>query len=492
MQEREADNAVTIDILGDISLAWYTGDLEICRTINEWLGKADYRIANLESPFLCGGEHQPIAKEAPGVNLGIDEKYVDFIKELNIHAYTLANNHFGDYGEKGARDTIDILRNLEKQYVGSALEYENTYTPLRVLISGFQISFISVCENEFGIARDGKIGAAGFQTEKIKKVLEKEKKRADFVVVIFNGGTEHYTFATPKQKKRYNWLADAGADIVVGMHQHCPARYEYYQDSIIVYSVGNFFFPRKNAVLYENWYAGYAARFHINADRSIDFCPMPYRTDQDGKTFREMDSNTFFPYYYEISRIIQNEEELEQLYKGWIFHNGTKLYRRLKHCIGEDDNTYSFNIVKNLLSCEAHNELLTAYVNQRYYELDADYTAYYKIIQRYMNIFHYGAEQKETKSKKTAEKYVLWGAGEKAERIYRKLKPGECIITVIDRDCEKQGFYFMESRIEPPVDTVITSNLDAVYYICTSEKYLEEIRSYLLSYGILEQKIRKG
>ena len=490
-------DGIVIDILGDICLAQCTMDSDICYdmadVINDKLGKADYRIANLESPFLDSEDIRPIYKEGPKSNLGTDIKYAEFIGKLNIDAYTLANNHLGDFGEKGIESTINILMKLKKQYTGSSLDYESTYSPLRVKIKGFKISFISVCENEFGVAWNGMVGAAGFDSAIIKKIIQKESEWADYKIIIFHGGTEHYPFPTPGLKQRYHWLIDIGADCVIGMHQHCPVGYEYYRDSLIIYGLGNFFFPRKNIILYENWNVGYMARLFIEQNEMINFRPIPFMFDNQGRTFQRIDPQVFENYYSEISEPIQNDAMLKKLFSGWAYYSGIRHYETLKKHIVDDDNIYSANIVKNLFTCEAHNELLRTWLNLRYYESCENHAKDFETVRKYINILHYGVRIEDDKSCETnkGEKYVLWGVSKKAEEIYKSLKDRKCEFFLIDKNPNKQGFSFLGMIIESPED-VISQNIDATYYICTSEMYVEEIRDYLISLGVSAQRIRKG
>lgn len=494
--DEKIESIVTIDILGDLCLAWYRLEkeefLNVTKEINDCFGKADFRIANLESPFLSDENSSAILKEGPNSNLYIDKKYVDFIENLNIDAYTLANNHLGDFGERGIKDTIFYLKKLRKKYTGTSLIYKNIYKPLRVEIKNIKFSFFSICENEFGIARNNEIGAAGFQAEIVKKVIRQEEEWADYKIVIFHGGTEHYPFPTPNQKQRYHWLIDIGADLVVGMHQHCPVGYEKYQDTYIIYGLGNFFFPRKNRILYENWNVGYAARLFVKQDSSIEFKPIPFLFDNEGKKFKKIDDKKFESYFTEISKPIQSTNELTKIYKFWVVYSGKMHYEALKHCIAKDDK-YSFNIVKNLFSCEAHNELLTTYLNLYYYEPGFEYKDKFRFIQKYINAIHENniINNKTVYRTKNNKICVLWGVGEKAEKIYKNIMNEHYEIRVIDKDFYKQGFYFFHSKIESP-ESVIFENTEATYYICTSKIHIENIKLELLLAGVSKERILIG
>ena len=58
-----------------------------------------------------------------------------------------------------------------------------------------------------------------------------------------HGGSEYVTKPTPEQRTFYQELADAGADVVFGSHPHVLQPVEWYNNTLIVWSLGNFVFP---------------------------------------------------------------------------------------------------------------------------------------------------------------------------------------------------------------------------------------------------------
>ena len=69
------------------------------------------------------------------------------------------------------------------------------------------------------------------------------RAQVEKVVVIYHGGNEYYPLPRPELKKTFHFLADIGADAVVGHHTHVFSGYEMYNGIPLVYSLGNFFFP---------------------------------------------------------------------------------------------------------------------------------------------------------------------------------------------------------------------------------------------------------
>lgn len=89
---------------------------EVFSDIEPVTSTADYSIVNLEAPVVLG-EGQPIVKNGPNLRTSI--KAVEALKWAGFNCVTLANNHFYDFGEKGAEDTIEACRKLRIDIVGA-------------------------------------------------------------------------------------------------------------------------------------------------------------------------------------------------------------------------------------------------------------------------------------------------------------------------------------------------------------------------------------
>ncbi len=478
-----------IDILGDISLAMSclneTDYMEISDRINRALGTVDFRIANLESPMLDRKDIAPADKEGPKANLSMQKKtHSIFFENIDINAYTLANNHLGDYGSEGINSTINYLNGLNKKYAGSSMQIEKIYDPIRIEQGGGTVSVFSFCENEFGISNDS-IGVAGFNEAIIKEKISVEVKTADLIVVIFHGGIEHYPFPSPKQRSRYRWLIDIGADIVIGMHSHCPVGMEKYKNKFIYYGLGNFLFPRKTPIIYSNWNYGYVVRLGIKNKKKLHIEMLPYRNNFKGTEWELCEYDQFKRYMDIISAAIPNDEKLKYYYNAWVQYNGANLYHILKNAISKDENKYSFDIVKNLFSCEAHNELITAFLNNRYYCPDADFSDGVKEIKKYINV----KEAYETAEMVSSKNIALWGITEKTMTElgkYTDLKGAN--IFIVDQDQLKQGLLVDGVVIISP-EEVLTKKID-LFRIGTGEKNYKKICEYLVNNGFDKKAVQ--
>ena len=65
---------------------------------------------------------------------------------------------------------------------------------------------------------------------------------SDYVIAYVHWGDENTSRVNDMQRQLARAYIDAGADIVIGAHPHCLQPFEYYNDNLIVYSLGNYWF----------------------------------------------------------------------------------------------------------------------------------------------------------------------------------------------------------------------------------------------------------
>lgn len=296
------------------------------------------------------------------------------------------------------------------------------------------------------------------------------------MIIIFHGGTEHDPFPSPGQKLRYRELINFGADAVVGMHTHCPQGYEIYHGAPIIYSVGNFLFPRKYETPFANWKVGYVAKLTFQKGEKIAVKFVPYKFDIYGECFSAIDQECFRNYLGEISEVIQDEVYLGNLYKAWAAVSGKIYFEKMCECVKNMEDRKNLAVVKNSFSCEAHNELLKTYLGLYYENEIEEYGEYINVIKRYMRFF---GRENETENKSTLrkEKVIIWGISKKAESFYYKMRSKKDIVFA-DKSPLKQGLLFCGKSIISP-EEVISNYKNADIYICTTEKSAWEIKKFL-------------
>lgn len=208
-------------------------------------------------------------------------------------------------------------------------------------------------------------------------LLKKQKKKADFILVIVHGGHEHYQLPSIRMQETYRFFIDAGADCVINGHQHCYSGYELYKGKPIFYGLGNFCFDRPGK---ENdiWNEGYMVMLEIKCEK-ISFKLIPYQQCNDKMgVYLIKDLNLFEDNIQRLNSIIANKQKFKvELDKYYCQTSPSYLNQYLSYhnrlldilCrIGvfpAKTNTKKIPQILNSIQCESHREKLTFALSQK-------------------------------------------------------------------------------------------------------------------------------
>jgi len=210
--------------------------------LTEIIKFADYAVCNFEAPVKGFGDPRPKA----GPHHNQCPRTIEGLKKQGFDLLLLANNHIMDYGPDALEATLNIARENGFDTIGAGLNFTDAYKPLVKEFDDVKIGMINACEAQFGVMdhfnRPTKAGYAWINHSLIDKNILKLKKRCDFIIVFSHAGLEHYYIPQKEWRDRYRHFCDLGADVVVGSHPHVPQGYEIYFNSLIFYSLGNFYF----------------------------------------------------------------------------------------------------------------------------------------------------------------------------------------------------------------------------------------------------------
>lgn len=258
--EAEKEEEVTIGFIGDILLddeyaimanllrRGVTIDNGISLALLEKLQGVDILVANNEFPFTDRGT----PTEGKTFTFRADTKAVSYLHDIGVDAAVLANNHIYDFGEDGLLDTLDTLTQAGIPYVGAGRNLQEASAPIYYIVNDIKIALVAATQIERLDNPDTK-GAtentAGvfrcLNPEKLYEVVETAKENSDFVIVYIHWGTENVTEPDWAQLDQAPKLAQAGADLIIGDHPHCLQGINYFDDTPVIYSMGNFWFNSK-------------------------------------------------------------------------------------------------------------------------------------------------------------------------------------------------------------------------------------------------------
>jgi poly-gamma-glutamate capsule biosynthesis protein CapA/YwtB (metallophosphatase superfamily) len=249
-QQRDSVSNATLIAVGDINLG---------RTVGQELlkGKIDYPFEGLTSLFhnadiVFGNLESPISEQhgetqSPTSNIIFCAPPVAAASLRNAHVsiVSTANNHEFDYGMKGLAETIQYLNEAGIKFAGTTLD-SNKFSPAMMQCNGITVGILAYTQL-VNIHNGWRGRISFFDSSRAAEEIRTLKHRVDVVIASFHGGTEYADAPDSVTKHQLQWLAESGADIVLGHHPHVPQGIERYGKSWIVNSLGNtvFYQPQR-------------------------------------------------------------------------------------------------------------------------------------------------------------------------------------------------------------------------------------------------------
>ena len=339
------------------------GAREIVRDIKPFFDSADIRVLQWE--VVCGMEGSAIPKSGP--NLHNPEYCIDFAKALGVDITLLANNHTGDFGAEMAMKTKERLEAAGFMTAGVGKELSDAAKPLCFEHAGLKISLLNFCENEFGTARVDTAGTNPYSVTNISRSIRAAKANSDLVLLAMHGGHEQNPLPSPRMTDEFRFYAESGADLVFNCHTHCPEGAEVVNGVPVIYSPGNFFFPKDelfggNEEADRIWRTGYLTKFYCDENGVYAYELKPYRFTREGMTLLTGDAEDgFFKYLNAISAPLQDAGHLKRLFDGWSIGRGYKSYfNNIRNGLPElsAENMSSYLSIRNIFTCESHNDMI--------------------------------------------------------------------------------------------------------------------------------------
>lgn len=209
--------------------------------LTQIIQNSDIAICNFEAPIVHENM-KPIQKAGPHVYQS--KESVQYLKDVGFNFVSLANNHIYDYGQKGIEETIKELKKYDLEFIGGGATFEEAYKTTIIEKNGLKIGLLAGCENEFGCLYEeqNRGGYAWLFHESIEDNIRELKSKCDFAVMVVHVGVEDIEIPIKEWRDRYKRLCDVGVDVIIGHHPHVPQGYEKHNNSLIFYSLGNFYF----------------------------------------------------------------------------------------------------------------------------------------------------------------------------------------------------------------------------------------------------------
>lgn len=216
-------------------------------SVQDEMKNADITIANQET--VIGGTSLGLSSY-PSFNSPYEVG--DALKASGVDIVSMANNHTLDRGEKALQNAIKYWDKIGVLYTGSYLSPKDKEKIRTIERNNISVAFLAYTYGTNGIRppADKPYLVNYIDKDKIAKDIEEAKKVADAIVVSMHFGNEYERFPNELQMSLSSFIAESGADIILGHHPHVLQPVEWVNTAdgrkvFVAYSLGNFLSGQK-------------------------------------------------------------------------------------------------------------------------------------------------------------------------------------------------------------------------------------------------------
>ena len=215
----------------------------------------DYDIAYYNQETILGGEEIGLSSY-PSFNSPYEVG--DAMIDAGFNLVSLATNHTLDRGEKAITNSVNYWnKHPSVLAVGSYLSFEErnkvrikevnniTYTMLNYT---YGTNGIKVPEGKEYLVNVWPCTGNNLESdtkyqeykEKVQEDIKRVRDKVDVLIVAMHWGVEYTHIPTNYQLDMASFLEEEGVDIIIGTHPHVVMPVTYINDTLVVYSLGNF------------------------------------------------------------------------------------------------------------------------------------------------------------------------------------------------------------------------------------------------------------
>lgn len=241
----------------------FAGDVMLGRLVNESLAAGNYArpwgdmlpairavdlfFINLECALTSRRERWPDGGHKP-FYFRADPAAVRTLMLGRVDFASLANNHIGDFGPEGLRDTIAILDGAGIAHAGAGIDRLSAREPALLSAAATRVAVVAFADYpaEWAAAAGAPgisytpVSLAHEHFDELRVTVAVAREQADLVVFSIHWGPNMREQPTPLFREFAHAVIDAGADIFWGHSAHVPQGVELRNGRLILYDTGDF------------------------------------------------------------------------------------------------------------------------------------------------------------------------------------------------------------------------------------------------------------
>lgn len=264
----------------------FTSQLEL---IKPEIQKHDLAFYNQES--ILGGTSIGLS-DYP--NFNSPQEFGDAMIDAGFNLVSLANNHTMDRGVTAIQNSCDYWKTKDVLTAGSYCSAEDAEEIKIKEKNGIKYTMLAYTYGTNGITvpSDKPYLVNLYSDELAKADIEKVRDKVDLLIVSMHWGTEYRSEPTDEQKREAEYLSNLGVDIIIGTHPHVIEPITYINDTLVIYSLGNFISAQSTNNDYNTM---------VELMTSVDVV----KTTKDGKSeikLENLNNELLYNYYQKDSR----------------------------------------------------------------------------------------------------------------------------------------------------------------------------------------------
>ena len=183
----------------------------------------------------------------------------DAMVDLGYNLVSTATNHTFDAGEEGILASYKYWQKQDGVFMTGSFDSKKSRDEVHVLecngvtysmlsytygLNGFQLPegkeyLVNVWPCNFTSPKEDEEYQA--YKKQVKEDIDAVRGKVDFLIVCMHAGVEYSPTETDYQDDMASFLAESGANLVIGTHPHVIEPAEYIGDTLVYYSMGNLF-----------------------------------------------------------------------------------------------------------------------------------------------------------------------------------------------------------------------------------------------------------
>lgn len=173
----------------------------------------------------------------------------DALYDIGFRVFSLSNNHSYDKGADGITSSMAHWASMPEDVVSMGFYDLKDYEASAFqTVNGVTIGYLSYTETTNGLPTPAgsPYGVVSLdQRDVIEQQVAAVRPSCDVLVVSCHWGVEGSHTTTDAQRETAQWLADLGADLIIGTHPHVTQSAQWLTGSggntaFVAYSLGNF------------------------------------------------------------------------------------------------------------------------------------------------------------------------------------------------------------------------------------------------------------